>query len=222
MKKRIDPEPGRRLRTLRDKKGLSRTALGALTKVFHSTIQKYEEGERAIPLSFLKKVAPALDADPEDFLRAIGGELHATVEDVRGHQFARLPLFDIRASAGRGSLAQDGEPIGFRLFDHNWLKSVTRSPLGQLAVIQVDGDSMEVTLHTGDHVLVDLGRKALAQPGMFVLELQGELVVKRVSMDFSAQTVTLVSDNTKYPPQQIADVDRLNVVGRVIWVGRSV
>lgn len=218
---RIAKEAGERLRELRDRVGLSRPQLAAKIKAHPNQIQKLENGERKLTVEWIEKLAPHLGVEPRDFLRAAEGRLHASVETVKGTEFARLPLFDIRASAGRGALVADGEPIGFRLFDHNWLKTLTRSALGQLAVIQVSGDSMWDTLHDGDHVLVDLGRKALAQPGIFVLQLQEELIVKRVSMDFSTRAVTLVSDNKVYPAQTITEPGALEVVGRVVWLGRA-
>lgn len=186
--------------------------------------------------SFVWKGSPRkLDGDDRKRLASLlsvpesalvhGGRLPgfmATVERVVGIEYARLPLYDIRASAGRGSLVEDGEPIGWRLFEMSWIRSVAGTNLDQLAVVQVSGDSMWETLHDGDHVLVDRGRKALAQPGIFVLALDNELIVKRVSMDFQSRAVTIISDNARYPPQVVDGPDRLNVIGRVVWLGRSV
>lgn len=149
-------------------------------------------------------------------------EYSASIERVVGVDYARIPLYDIRASAGRGSLAADGEPIGWRLFEMDWIRSIAGTKLDQLAVVKVSGDSMWDTLHDGDHVLVDRGRRALAQPGIFVLALDAELIVKRVSMDFQSRAVTIISDNAKYPPQMVDDPELLRVVGRVIWLGRGV
>jgi phage repressor protein C with HTH and peptisase S24 domain len=170
-----------------------------------------------------KKLAALLGLD-EAALKPGGSvrEFSASIERVVGVEYARIPLYDIRASAGRGSLAADGEPIGWRLFEMDWIRGIAGTKLDQLAVVKVSGDSMWDTLHDGDHVLVDRGRRALAQPGIFVLALDAELIVKRVSMDFQSRAVTIISDNPKYPPQTVDDPELLRVVGRVIWLGRSV
>lgn len=146
----------------------------------------------------------------------------ATAEKVVGVEYARLPVYDIKASAGRGSLVEDGEPIGWRLFEMNWIRDIAGTKLGNLAVIRVAGDSMWETLHDGDHVLIDRARRALAQPGIFVLKLDDQLIVKRVTMDFQSKAVSIISDNPRYGVQTVDSASRLDVVGRVIWLGRSV
>jgi len=170
-----------------------------------------------------KKLADLLEVDERALMPgALTPDHMASIERVVGIDYARIPLYDIRASAGRGSLAADGEPIGWRLFEMDWIRGIAGTKLDQLAVVKVSGDSMWDTLHDGDHVLVDRGRRALAQPGIFVLALDSELIVKRVSMDFQTRAVSIISDNPKYPAQVVDDADRLRVVGRVIWLGRGV
>lgn len=145
-----------------------------------------------------------------------------SIVEVEGEEFARVPLFAQRASAGHGALAEDAEPKGWRLFDLAWIRTMSRSRLDMLKVIEVAGDSMEATLHNGDHVLIDLGRRSLAQPGIFVLRLDDELVVKRIQKKFRSGAVTLISDNPKYQAEEIKDPADLDVVGRVVWLGRNV
>jgi phage repressor protein C with HTH and peptisase S24 domain len=41
----------------------------------------------------------------------------------------------------------------------DWLRQVSRSSFNDLAVLTVDGDSMEPTLRQGDSVLVDMGQR---------------------------------------------------------------
>lgn len=146
----------------------------------------------------------------------------ASIIEIEGQAYARLPLYDIRAQAGRGSLAYDGEPIGWRVFDLNWIKTVSRAPIEQLKVVEVSGDSMEPTLFKGDHVLVDLGNRAIAQHGLFVLRLDESLMVKRVQKLFASGTVRIISDNPKYDAEEISEDGRLDVIGRVVWIGRNV
>lgn len=145
----------------------------------------------------------------------------ASIVTVEGETFARLPLYDIRAQAGKGALAYDGEPIGFRLFDFNWLKSASRSGIEHLKVVEVSGDSMEPTLYARDHVLVDLADVALARAGLFVLRLDDSLMVKRVQKMIGSGSIKVISDNSRYEAEEIADESRISVVGRVIWIGRA-
>ena len=74
-----------------------------------------------------------------------------------GDNWALLPVYDARASAGPGHEI-DREAVVYRIaFREEWVRTVTTAPLDQLAVISVDGDSMEPTLRTGDTDLTVAG-----------------------------------------------------------------
>lgn len=194
------------------------------------SIQAIEKGE-VRGTKHLLAIARALNVDPDWLETGRAAPLSssgrhvaasASIIEIEGDTYARLPLYDIRAQAGRGSLAYDGEPIGWRVFDLNWIKTVSRAPIEQLKVVEVSGDSMEPTLYKGDHVLVDLGNRAIAQHGLFVLRLDESLMVKRVQKLFASGTVRIISDNPKYDAEEISEDGRLDVIGRVVWIGRNV
>lgn len=178
----------------------------------------------------LVAIARALDVTPDwlqtgrddNVLPAKHRPAAASIIEIEGETYARLPMYDIRAQAGRGSLAYDGDPIGWRVFDLNWIKTVSRASIEQLKVVEVSGDSMEPTLFKGDHVLIDLGNRAIAQHGLFVLRLDDSLMVKRVQKLFATATVRIISDNPKYAAEEISEEGRLEVIGRVVWIGRNV
>ena len=133
-----------------------------------------------------------------------------------------VPVFDVEASAGHGSLVEY-EPQAYSLaFPPAYLRSLTSSSPANLAIISVKGESMEPTLLDNDIVLLDVGKTSLAYDGLFVLKFDGALHVKRVGRSPKQGFVTVISDNsTLFPPMefQISDVD---VVGKVLWYGRKV
>lgn len=220
---------GQRLKQAREAAGVSQGKLAEAVGMRQPSIQAIEKGE-VRGTKHLLAIARALSVDP-DWLEtgranpapaARHAPAAASIIEIEGDAYARLPLYDIRAQAGRGSLAYDGEPIGWRVFDLNWIKTVSRAPIEQLKVVEVAGDSMEPTLYKGDHVLVDLGNRAIAQHGLFVLRLDESLMVKRVQKSFSTGTVRIISDNPKYHAEEITEDGRLDVIGRVVWIGRNV
>ena len=223
-----------RLREARESAGFKTgTDAAKFLGVATQTYLAHENGNRDVPTDAGERYAARFKVDFAWLMTgrgemrgksAPGAPLHfeaATIVQVEGDTYARLPVFDIRAQAGKGALAYDGEPIGWRLFDYSWIKSVSRAPIDQLKVVEVAGDSMEPTLYKGDHVLIDLGDVALARHGLFVLRLDDSLIVKRVQKTFKTGAVRIISDNPKYDTEEIEDPDRLSVVGRVIWLGRS-
>jgi len=130
----------------------------------------------------------------------------------------RIQQFQIGASAGVGSLAEDApfEAMGFGV---KWLRKLGVDPQ-YLSLIQVDGDSMDPTLCDGDDIMVD--HSAAERPlrdGIHVLRMDDLLLVKRVALGPSGH-ISVRSDNPQYPDWDDVDLATVNVIGRVVWTGR--
>lgn len=165
----------------------------------------------------------------------LGLERHAAVEKavesltsepaepmkVAGEDFLPVPVYDIRAAAGDGAFGEDGTAVTHQVFRSNYLQRLTRAPLERLSVIEVAGDSMEPTMYGGDHVLVDLTATTVSHDGIYILRLDETIIVKRCHRDISSRAVHIISDNQRYPIDIVKSADRLQVIGRVIWIGRA-
>jgi phage repressor protein C with HTH and peptisase S24 domain len=170
----------------------------------------------------LQKLADALEVTPE-WLNGEGpleGSAGAVAKTVYRDEIHSVPIFDIRASAGPGSLAEDGEPIGYQPYRAQELERITRADISNLAVIRVAGDSMEPTLSNADQVLVDLTVARIGRDGLYILAVDEDLLVKRCQVDLETGAVIVISDNSAYETIRVTDRDRLNVLGRVVWLGR--
>jgi len=134
---------------------------------------------------------------------------------------AMIPVYDVAASAGNGSIVEY-EPIADQLaFPRDYLKKLTKSDPRNLAIISVKGDSMEPTLKDDDIVLLDASKTSLHFDGLFVLRFGDALHVKRVTRSAKYGFITILSDNQTYPPQEHA-ADDVAVIGKVLWYGRKV
>src|SRR5688572_24900294 len=133
---------------------------------------------------------------------------------------ARVP---VRASAGPGAIPGEETAKPYFGFDSKWLKSLTGSPVSKLSVIRVEGDSMAPTLSTGDDILVDLadGPERL-RDGIYVLRVDGALLVKRLAIHPVGRRVTVQSDNPAYGDLPDCGLDEIECIGRVIWAGRRI
>ena len=80
---------------------------------------------------------------------------------------------------------------------------------------------MEPTIYGGDRVLVDHTVRAVDHGGFYVLRLDDANIVKRCEKDYATKAVQIISDNPRYPIQSVKSSDRLQVIGRVIWIGRA-
>ena len=132
-----------------------------------------------------------------------------------------VPSLDVGASAGAGAF--DGEEKGEAhiAFAPAWLRRLAHGQPEELSIIRVAGDSMAPTLADGDDILVDRGDGAeRVRDGIYVLRIEGALVVKRLAVNPAARTVSIRSDNSAYPGWPDCDPAAVDIVGRVVWTGR--
>jgi phage repressor protein C with HTH and peptisase S24 domain len=150
----------------------------------------------------------------------LGGEstAGASAEAARA---VNVPLLDVGASAGAGAAVEGERTRAHVAFDPAWLRKVASGGPDGLSIIRVEGDSMLPTLADGDEILVDRcdGRQRL-RDGIYVLRLEGALMVKRLAFNPVNRTVTISSDNAAYPSWADCDPAKVELVGRAIWVGR--
>ena len=212
-----------RLARARKDAGYTQEAFAAALGLSRDTYAKYEirsylPHELIIPAAGLVNVTPAYLLSGSDEPVTAG----STPLEIGNEEYTQVAGYDIRAAAGAGALNHSEEVAHYHLFRSHWLRSVTTSPIDRLAVIRVDGDSMEPTLHGGDHVLIDRAQNGFHRDGIYALDIGDGLQVKRVSMHPTAQTLTIKSDNAQYPTYDGINPDEARFAGRVVWLGRRV
>lgn len=133
-----------------------------------------------------------------------------------------VPRLGVRASAGSGALPGDERPAAHIAFDRSWLRAIGVGDPASLSTIRVEGDSMAPTLEDGDEILVDRGaaESGRLRDGVYVLRIDDALVVKRLALNPAARTLSIRSDNPAYPGWPDCDPATVDIVGRVVWVGR--
>lgn len=131
-----------------------------------------------------------------------------------------VPRLELGASAGAGSLDEDERAAGVMAFDASWLRHMGVRPQ-RVSIIRVDGESMAPTLSDGDEIMVhhDDGVERL-RDGVYVLRLDGVLMVKRVALGPRRGAISVLSDNPHYPDWADIDPALVDIVGRVVWTGR--
>lgn len=150
--------------------------------------------------------------------------LGATHEEPRqkasGNDIITVPLLAVEASAGSGAVGTREEAISSFGFDARWLKSVVRNP-ARVSAISVKGDSMLPTLSEGDEILVDRDDAAdRLRDGIYVLRFDDALLVKRLALNPATRRLSIRSDNPAYPAWEDCNPADVQVIGRVVWVGR--
>lgn len=133
-----------------------------------------------------------------------------------------VPLLSTVGSMGPGhDLHNEDMVVGRLTLSPSWVSRSLKplSALENLRFIHGYGDSMEPTFNDGDILLVDGGVQVVLVDGIYVLEANDRLYIKRVRQRIDGN-YEISSDN-----QSVKTVDVLtdgsahvNVKGRVIWV----
>lgn len=128
----------------------------------------------------------------------------------------RLPVLDIAASAGPGTLVEAEVVVGAGTIDGDLARQLGLRP-GRASILGVRGDSMAPGLLAGDQIVVDeTSRQPRAEGGIYVIRIgsaaEGVVLVKRVARRGDVLVVT--SDNPATPPVGEGPV---TVLGRVVW-----
>ena len=178
---------------------------------------------------FIKRGSPRrlAEGDRRVLARYFGVEEAAlgapAAEPGAGGGLRPVPRLDVDAAAGAGAFDGDERGGGHIAFDPAWLRRVARGAPDQLSIIRVAGDSMAPTLADGDDILVDRGDAAARlRDGIYVLRIEGALVVKRLAVNPAARTLSIRSDNPAWPAWPDSDPAAIDLVGRVVWAGRRI
>jgi hypothetical protein len=147
----------------------------------------------------------------------LGGPADAGGEDG----LVSVERLDVGASAGAGATAEAERALGRIAFDAQWLRRLGAANADRLSVIRVQGDSMVPTLADGDEILVDRGDAGeRLRDGIYVLRIEDALMVKRLALSPAGGRASIRSDNEAYPGWPDCRLSEIDVVGRVVWVGR--
>ena len=181
--------------------------------------RKLSEEDRRILARHLE-VPESLLGGPQD---RVGRAVHAQIgADAHNEDFVLIPMLDVGASAGGGAINEAESCEEALAFRTDWIRKMASGDPQALSVIRVEGDSMVPTLAHNDPILVDTADGAeRMRDGIYVLRVDGALLVKRLAINPASRRINLCSDNEAYPTWSDIDPAQVEIIGRVIWVGRS-
>lgn len=153
-------------------------------------------------------------------------------ETIKNHQssggsvdagWVRVPVYGIEGSCHDGVFENQSNSTNIvRSID--FLETFLRTLPGvvgltQLHIVTASGDSMAPTIPNRSLCLVDGGQRDISRDGIYCLQADGQIFIKRVQRNLD-RTLTLLSDNTHYPPKTIdrSVLETVTVVGAVVYV----
>lgn len=133
--------------------------------------------------------------------------------------FSLVPRVEARAGAGGAAYDISSKIEGLYAFRSAFLASIAVSPQ-KAVMMEVVGDSMEPLIRERDTLLVDTADNQPREGHIYVLSLDGGVVVKR--MQKIPNGWALCSENNNYSPVHVQgqELESIGVIGRVRWFGR--
>jgi phage repressor protein C with HTH and peptisase S24 domain len=133
--------------------------------------------------------------------------------------YVRFHMMEGQASGGGGVINQDFPAVLREVDVAEWQ---VRSQIGflpeqgRVQLITVHGDSMFPDIRTGDVLMVDTARRYYEGDGVYLINLNGYTMVKRLQM--LPNGLHIVSTNPKYQSAVVpaGEMDTLHVAGRIV------
>ena len=213
----------------RKSRGFTQKNLAEILNISLPTMNHYETGKRVPGSDFLARLAKVVECNP-GWLLSGEGEMqikeehssrasHTTMED-----FVLVPRYNIEASDEGGSFVCSEQIVDHLAFKADWVHKELDTKPENLILVHSIGDSMEPTIRSGDLLLVDRSKSQVKCEGIYLINLEDGLMVKRVEWLLD-DSVVICGDNTLVSREQVLpskDLEKLHILGRVVWVGSKV
>jgi transcriptional regulator with XRE-family HTH domain len=187
------------------------------TGVPATTLSRIARGQNDPTLSNLARFAQGMGVSVEWLLFGR--------DDAPQSGVVLVPVMDITASCGPGSIATDVRAAETFLFPEQWIRRLGGNPR-RIEALRASGDSMEPLIADGALLMIDRSQveppaqsRSRAKPAqdLFVFLHGNELRLKRVRK-IDVGCYALIGDNGAYAPEIAFTRDRaINVKGRLIW-----
>lgn len=131
----------------------------------------------------------------------------------------RVPILDVRLSAGSGALGAKDRQIGEMAISPEIMEQIGRSNTDGLHFVRAKGDSMEPIISDGAWVLID-EKDTEFREAIFAFRLGDSVRIKRLGY-FGLAGIEAISANPIYPPEGIEGelLNHFQIIGRALWAG---
>lgn len=202
-------------------------ALARLSAIPRSTLEAYLTGESEPKASRCAAIAEAAGVSLDWLISGKGAGSGGAASAATGAgvpedatDYAYIPLYDARVSAGHGSWTEGAHVLAQLAFTRYSLRKKGLDP-ANLSAIRVSGDSNEPDLRDGDTVVLDHSRTEVDQEGYYVILLGDHLFAKRLQLQIGGG-MAVISANPAYQTMMVAKehLSDLVIIGRVVWGSR--
>lgn len=204
-----------RLKMCMHRKGLSNSDLARKLGVARQTVSLWTTKNVIPELKTIVALAEILEVTPGYLLFGERG-MYNSVSD---ENTVAIPVLDIEGSCGPQEIAGHlATMVKLLVVTKEWiLQRVRQANFKQLRIITARGDSMEPGIKSGDILIVDASKNTIEEDGIYAVQSEGNIFVKRIQMHLDGRLFFL-SDNKKYEPMEVPRerIDTVTILGKCI------
>jgi phage repressor protein C with HTH and peptisase S24 domain len=140
------------------------------------------------------------------------------VSEPSPSEYLPVPHYDVRVSAGKGESVIVERVEGEFAFRRDFMQRAFGRAGEGFAIVEVRGDSMQPSLINGDLIVVDLQARRVDVSGIYVIQLRGDLLVKRIQRKLD-RSLVIKCDNAAYEAEHLNGeaAEEINILGRMVW-----
>lgn len=192
-----------------------------------AVLDKYKNGQSDPSRSRVISMAAAAGVNFEWLATGIGEPqktygLSDSTQESYAHQdsLAKIPIMNVTASAGGGSVVTTEDTDGYLAFEPSWLHRMGLNR-AELFTMPTMGESMEPTIKAGEYVLCSSAEHhTKIGDGIYVIRLEGNILVKRLQV-LPGGILEISSDNAQFYKSFTLDMKGnadFKILGKVVFV----
>ena len=141
-----------------------------------------------------------------------------TLHNFQLQTYVYIPRLTVRGAEGSGTEVLQEDIAGLMALDDQFIRQQLRRRPEDLRVITAEGDSMDPTIRDGDLLLVDTSVQKISGSRIYVLDIDGALLVKRIQQLLDG-ALSVRSDNPKYKEETVRPTEQrpVHIIGEVIY-----
>jgi phage repressor protein C with HTH and peptisase S24 domain len=146
---------------------------------------------------------------------AIQHEEPEVLESSDGREFVLVPRYDVRVSAGGGSVIHSEQIVDHLSFQYDWFEREVGISPKNAVVVEVRGDSMVPDLHDGELVIIDTSQNVFVDDAIYVLHYGDAIRIKKVLKRIDG-SVEIKSSNERYGSEMLTpeQAQQVVIIGR--------
>jgi len=108
--------------------------------------------------------------------------------------------------------------IGEEYFSDEMIKHYGFTSINNIIIVKNSGDAMVPCIKPGDMLWVDTSYNKASSDGIYLIEANNTVLLRRIQINPFNGSADLIADNTSYKPYNVKNNNDLKVCGKVVFI----